>query len=91
MGIQTPVPAIGFEAALARAGLFDVPVFLLARFRRLMALEGWIVDLPRMCVDTLYAHERIAQAHNSAIERLRQVAFDLFAAFDRRLLEASLH
>lgn len=84
-------PAIWLEAALARAGVSEVPVFLLARFRRLMALEGWIVDLPRMCVDTAYAHERIAQAHGSAIVRLRQAAFDLFAAFDRPLVGASLH
>jgi hypothetical protein len=84
-------PAIWLEAALARAGVSEVPVFLLARFRRLMALEGWIVDLPRMCVDTTYAHERIAQAHTSAIVRLRHSACDLFAAFDRPLVGASLH
>lgn len=90
MGMQTP--AVLFEAALARAGMFEVPVFLLARFRRLMALEGWIVDLPRMCVDTVYAHERIAQAHTSAIARLQQAALDLFAAFDQRpLAGAALH
>lgn len=89
MAVQTPV--IWLEAALARAGVSDVPVFLLARFRRLMALEGWIVDLPRMCVDATYAHERIAQAHTSAITRLRQAAFDLFAAFDRPLAGAALH
>jgi hypothetical protein len=90
MGMQAP--AIMIEAALVRAGVFDVPVFLLARFRRLMALEGWVVDLPRMCVDTVYAYERIAQAHTSAIARLRQAAFDLFAAFDQPpLAGAALH
>jgi hypothetical protein len=87
----TSSPALWFESALVRAGVGEVPVFLLARFRRLMALEGWIVDLPRMCVDMTYAHERIAQAHTSAILRLRQVAFDLFAAFDRPLAGAALH
>jgi hypothetical protein len=84
-------PAIWLEAALARAGVSEVPVFLLARFRRLMALEGWIVDLPRMCVDTAYAHERIAQAHGSAATRLRQVAFDLFAAIEWPLAGATVH
>ena len=77
-------PADWLEAALARVGVSEVPLFLLARFRRLMALEGWVVDLPRMCVDPIYANERIAQAHTSAIARLRQVAFDLFAATDRQ-------
>jgi hypothetical protein len=85
------VPAIWFEAALARVGVAEVPLFLLARFRRLMALEGWAVDLPRMCVDSDYAHERIAQAHTSAITRLRQAALDLFAAFDPPLAGAALH
>ena len=90
MGMKTPV--VLFEAALARAGMLEVPVFLLARFRRLMALEGRIVDLPRMCVDTVYAHERIAQANTSAIVRLQQVAVDLFAVFDQRpLAGAALH
>jgi hypothetical protein len=89
MGI--PYPAIRIEAALARVGVLDAPVFLLARFRRLMALEGWNVDLARMCVDTPYAYERIAQAHTSAGTRLRQVALDLFAAIDRPLAGAALH
>jgi hypothetical protein len=84
-------PAIWLEAALARAGVSEVPVFLLARFRRLMALEGWNVDLPRMCVDSAYAYERIAQAHTSAITRLRQAALDLFAAFDGPLAGAAVH
>jgi hypothetical protein len=89
MAIQAS--AIWLEAALARAGVAEVPVFLLARFRRLMALEGWNVDLARMCVDTPYAYERIAQAHTSAATRLRQVAFDLFAAIDWPLAGAALH
>jgi hypothetical protein len=89
MSIQAP--AIWLEVALARAGASEVPVFLLARFRRLMALEGWIVDLPRMCVDSVYAYERIAQAHTSAITRLRLAAIDLFAAFDGPLASVTLH
>jgi hypothetical protein len=56
-----------------------------------MALEGWIVDLPRMCVDSAYAYERIAQAHTSAITRLRQAALELFAAFDGPLAGATVH
>lgn len=89
MAMQAPV--IWLEAAWARAGVSEVPLFLLARFRRLMALEGWFIDLPRMCVDTVYAHECIAQAHSSAVLRLRQAALDLFAAFDRPLAGAALH
>jgi len=84
-------PADWLEAALARVGVPEVPMFLLARFRRLMALEGWVVDLPRMCVDPTYVHERIAKAHTSAIVRLRQAAFDLFAATDRHHCALALH
>ena len=89
--MKTKDSADWLEAALARVGAAEVPLFLLARFRRLMALEGWIVDLPRMCVDPIYANERIAQAHTSAIARLRQVAFDLFAASDRQHGALALH
>ena len=84
-------PADWFGAALARVGVAEVPLFLLARFRRLMALEGWVVDLPRMCVDPAYADERIARAHTSATVRLQQAAFDLFAASGRQHGALALH
>ena len=55
----------------------------MARFRRLMNYEGWEVDLPRMCIDTAYAHQCLATAHTSSDERLRRAALQLFAAYDR--------
>ena len=68
-----------------------VSVFALARFRRLMACEGWAVDLARMCCDRIYAYECIAQAHTSATEGLRRLALDLFAAYDPHAEAALLH
>ena len=90
--MRQPQNPVRFEAATPLVLVASVPVFHLARFRRLMALEGWAIDLPRMCVDRIYAFERIALAHTSAIQRLRQAALDLFAAYDRHALAgASVH
>jgi len=65
------------------ADVLPLPIIEMARFRRLMNYEGWEVDLPRMCTDTAYAHERLATAHTSSDERLRSSAMRLFAAYDR--------
>jgi hypothetical protein len=61
----------------------SVSVAALARFRRLMAFDGERVDLPRMCLDRLYAYERIACGHASADSRLREMSLQLFAAYGR--------
>jgi hypothetical protein len=60
-----------------------LPIINMARFRRLMQVEGWPVDLPRMCVDRAYAYECLALAHTSVNEALRRAALDLFSTYDR--------
>lgn len=60
-----------------------MPPVEMARFGRLMAHEGWDVDLSRMCTDTDYAHQCLATAHTSSDERLRSTALKLFAACHR--------
>jgi len=69
--------------AHTEADVLPLPIIEMARFRRLMHYEGWDFDLPRMCTDTAYAHERLATAHTSNDERLRSSAMRLFAAYDR--------
>ena len=73
------------------AAVLPLPVFTLARFRRLMNYEGWAVDLPRLCIDTAYAHACLATAHTSSDERLRQAALELFDAYDRNAGAGTLH
>ncbi len=68
-----------------------VSVAVLARFRRLMAAEGLAVDLPRICLDRLYAFERIARGHASANDRLRAMALQLFAAYHCNEPVTALH
>ena len=48
-----------------------------------MAFDGHRVDLPRMCLDRLYACELIALGHTSADRRLRDMALQLFGAYRR--------
>jgi hypothetical protein len=48
-----------------------------------MALDGQRVSLHRLCVDRVYALERLAEAHASDLEPLRELAVTLFAAFER--------
>lgn len=55
-----------------------VDVWTLSRFRALMAEEGWPVHAARMLFDRVYAHERLAFAHSSANQILRDLALDLF-------------
>jgi hypothetical protein len=54
-------------------------VFVMARFRRLMFVQGWSVDLARLCVDPPYMYECLARAHQCGEEQLRRVAMVLFA------------
>ncbi len=88
MTLPAPTP---FHPAPLVPLVARVSVIALARFRRLMASEGWAVDLARMCCDRIYAYECIAQAHTSATERLRRVALDLFAAYDPHAEATLLH
>ena len=69
--------------ACSLADVLPLPIIEMARFRRLMNYEGWEVDLPRMCIDTAYAHQCLATAHTSNDECLRRAALQLFAAYER--------
>ena len=85
------LPQARSAAPLPAAQVLPLPIALMARFRRLMQYEGWDVDLPRMCVDTAYAHRCLAQAHTSGDERLRRAALHLFDAYDRNAGLPVLH
>ena len=61
---------------------------LLERFQRLMAAEGWPVQIARMAGDPPYARERISLGHRSASWHLRQLALQLLRAYDA---PAALH
>ena len=73
------------------AAVQPLPVSSLARFQRLMAYEGWAVDVARMCIDAAYAHDCLATAHTSSHGPLRQVALQLFDTYGRNTAPASLH
>lgn len=79
------------EPAPLRAAVADVPVARLTDFRDLMTMEGWAVDLARMCHDRIYAYERMAQAHTSASRRLRIAAVSLFADYERLPVAGQVH
>jgi hypothetical protein len=74
-------PGLGGHRLLPGGQPLDLT--LLQRFKGLMALEQWPVQLARMCYDRLYAYERIAQAHASADDGLRAVALQLFQIYHR--------
>jgi hypothetical protein len=79
---RLPAPQLPvFEAAQPLPLVAPVSVLQLARFRRFMVAEGWPVDLNRICLDRIYAFERLARAHTSADPRLRQLAMRLFTAY----------
>lgn len=56
-----------------------LPLIVMARFRRLMFVQGLAVDLPRLCIDAAYLYECLARAHHCGEEQLRRVAQLLFA------------
>jgi hypothetical protein len=62
----------------------DIEMGALLRFKSMMALDGETVQVARMCYDTDYAHERIAQAHASGRDPLQRLALELFQAYHRR-------
>jgi hypothetical protein len=74
-------PGIGIRRSLPSGVHLSVAALL--RFRELMALEQWPVQMARMCYDRLYAYERIAQAHGSASQDLKGLALQLFQAYHR--------
>lgn len=73
-----PVVPVTSHSALDMAPL---PLFAMARFRRLMSVQGWPVDLPRLCSDQAYMHECLARAHTCGEEQLRRVALMVFADY----------
>lgn len=77
-GIE-PLDDLGIGAGLPRADLWA-----LARFKELMAAEGWVVHTARMIFDRVYAHERIALGHTSASADLRRLALELFRGLHSR-------
>jgi hypothetical protein len=82
--VDTLWPGLAQRRSLAGHGADGhLDVALLQEFKLLMGLEGWPVQIARMCYDRLYAYERIAQAHASANSALRQVALQLFHAYHR--------
>lgn len=72
----SPQPALAAPVAV-------LPSLALLQLRRLMRAEGWDVDVPRMCLDTAYAHDCLATAHTSSNARLRQTALALFETYGR--------
>ena len=84
---QTLVPAV---VCPAEDGV-PLPLFMMARFRRLMFVQGLSVDLARLCVDPAYMYECLARAHQCGEEQLRRVAFVLFAGYGARPVLALAH
>jgi len=68
-----------------------LPLFVMARFRRLMFVQGWPVDLARLCIDPAYMYECLARAHHCGEEQLRRVALLLFAGCGAKLAPALAH
>lgn len=66
-------------------------LFMMARFRRLMFVQGWSVDLARLCVEPAYMYECLARAHHGGGEQLRRVALLLFAGYGGRPAAAMAH
>jgi hypothetical protein len=68
-----------------------LPLFVMARFRRLMFVQGWSVDLARLCIDPAYMYECLARAHHCGEEQLRRVALLLFAGCGAKSAPALAH
>jgi hypothetical protein len=80
LGSGGPLQTEGPQQACA----LDIEMGALLRFKSLMALDGETVQVARMCYDTDYAHDRIAQAHASGHDPLQRLALELFQAYHRR-------
>jgi hypothetical protein len=88
---QTTVSAALAGAAPSRAGVapsvrsgelgFASTLVLLSQFKHLMVCDGASVDTQRMLANSHYALERLASAHTSTSEPLRQCAMRVFAVF----------
>ena len=74
--------ASSLEAAPLLPLVADVSIGQLRELATWMALDGQRVSLSRLCVDRVYAVERLAEAHASDIEPLRALAVTLFAAYE---------
>lgn len=61
--------------------LYGVPGYLIQRFALLMDEQGLPVQAARMGYDRIYALERIATAHATRSQMLRQMALRLFHAY----------
>ena len=72
----------GFASPMNSAD--ELGIGALLRFKSLMAVEGQVVHLARLCYDKLYAYERIAAAHACSDENLRRLALELFQIYHRR-------
>jgi hypothetical protein len=68
-----------------------LPLFVMARFRRLMFVQGWSVDLARLCVDPAYMYECLGRAHQCGEEQLHRVALVLFAGYCAPVVTALAH
>lgn len=85
--MQAPAPFPQFPAMVPAPLVPLVAPVRIEQLRELstwMALDGQRVSLHRLCVDRVYALEQLAQAHASDIEPLRELAVELFTAFERR-------
>lgn len=77
-----PVPE-HFRPAPLRMVVGRTPLATLVRLKRLMAAEGWPLDLPRMGLDRFYAQQCLALAHTSADEDLRDLALQVFQDYEQ--------
>ena len=81
--MNRPPMSVRLEPAAPCVLVGRAPLSRLARFRRLMADDGWSVDLGRMCLDRRYALDLLATAHSSASDTLRELAVTLFADYEQ--------
>jgi hypothetical protein len=74
--------AAGVSASLVPTELgYASGLAMLSRFSQLMADDGLAVDTRRMQTDAVYAFEKLAQAHTSTYDALRECAMRVFALF----------
>jgi hypothetical protein len=74
------VPKAARGAAEERQAPLVIDLLTLARFKALMAGQGWRVETARMLFDRVYAHERLSWAHGGTDGSLRRLALDMFRA-----------